>query len=125
MPDPSRQDESLSPKPSDPTEEKDQKVGWIDRLAQRSTGLPGTDEAPESSTADAKSAWRYAGVGLQFAATTALFTLMGYGLDRKMGWSPWGTVGLTMVGLIGGLYLLIKEALRDNETGPADKRGKT
>ena len=123
MPDPSRQDENLSPESSTPTQENDKKVGWLERLAQRSTGLPGTGKAPESPQVD-KSAWRYAGIGLQFAATTALFTLMGYGLDRKMGWSPWGTVGLTMVGLIGGLYLLIKEALRENETGPADKRGK-
>jgi F0F1-type ATP synthase assembly protein I len=37
-----------------------------------------------------------------------------------MGWSPWATVGFTMLGLIGGLYLLIKDAIKDN----ADPKGR-
>jgi F0F1-type ATP synthase assembly protein I len=39
---------------------------------------------------------------------------MGYYLDSRFGWSPWGTISLTMLGVIGGLYLLIKDALRRN-----------
>ena len=52
------------------------------------------------------------------AATTALFVLMGWYVDRKMGWSPWATVGFTMLGLVGGLYLLIKDAIKDNADPP-------
>ena len=37
---------------------------------------------------------------------------MGYLLDREFGWSPWGLLVLTLIGMIGGLYLLIKEALK-------------
>ena len=107
--------------PENPTQEKDKKVGFIDRLAQRSTGLPEFESPREARPAE-KSAWRYAGIGLQFAATTGLFALMGYAVDRKMGWTPWAMVALTMLGIVGGLYLLIKEALRENR--PPEKRDK-
>ncbi|HVT81706.1 MAG TPA: AtpZ/AtpI family protein [Phycisphaerae bacterium] len=94
-----------------PPTEKDKIVGWIDNLAQRSAGLPQDRPAKEKG----KSPWSTAGKGLQFAATTALFALMGWWLDRRFGWTPWGTVGLSMLGFIGGLYLLIKEGLTDQD----------
>jgi F0F1-type ATP synthase assembly protein I len=90
----------------------DQKVGWIESLAHRSTGLPGTEK--KKPAAKEKSPWRYAGLGLQFAGTAGLFVFMGYKLDERQGWSPWGTVSLGMLGVIGGLYLLIKEVIKEN-----------
>src|SRR3954451_1208465 len=95
----------------DPRQEKpgqDPPKGWIEKLAERSTGLPGDQDAKEDP---GKSPWSYAGAGLQFAATTALFALMGWYCDRHFGWTPWGIVGFSMLGFIGGLFLLIKEAL--------------
>lgn len=90
----------------------DKKVGWIESLAHRSTGLPGTEK--KKPAAKEKSPWRYAGVGLQFAGTAALFVFMGYKLDEWQGWSPWGTVSLGMLGVIGSLYLLIKDVIKEN-----------
>jgi ATP synthase protein I len=87
------------------------KVGWLDRYAQRSAGLP--DAQPPAAPRE-KSPWSYAGLGFQFAGTATLFALMGLYLDRRFGWSPWGTISLTMLGVIGGLYLLIKDALKRN-----------
>jgi F0F1-type ATP synthase assembly protein I len=101
----------------------DRNVGWIDSLAQRSTGLPGTSRATKTES-DEKSPWRYAGLGLQFAGTTLIFVLMGYQLDKKMGWSPWGLVSLGMLGVIGGLYLLIKEVIKENADEPRPGGGK-
>jgi len=80
---------------------------------KQSTGLP-EDSKPEVKTDEGSSLWSLAGLGLQFAGTAALFALMGYALDRQMGWSPWGMISLSMVGVIGGLYLLIKESLKQN-----------
>lgn len=106
----SPQDKNPSPPPpSDPP-----KTGWIEGLAKRSSGLP-EDVSQKRPDAGDKTLWTFAGLGLQFAATTAVFALMGYGLDRKMGWSPWGMIGLTMLAVIGSLYLLIKEAIKDGK----------
>ena len=113
-------DESSSSTPNAKGEEKnadsgDEKVGWINSLAQRSTGLPQYAKKPVASQPETdNSPWRYAGLGLQFAATTGVFVLMGYELDKRMGWSPWGLVTLGMLGLIGGLYLLIKDVIKSN-----------
>jgi F0F1-type ATP synthase assembly protein I len=40
---------------------------------------------------------------------------VGAWLDRRYGWTPWGVIAGTMIGLAAGLYLLIKEALRMNK----------
>jgi F0F1-type ATP synthase assembly protein I len=88
------------------------KEGWIEKLADRSAGLPGSESTEKDS---GKSAWSYAGKGLQFAVTTALFALIGWYADRRFGWTPWGMIGFSVVGFIGGLYLLIKEALNDQK----------
>ncbi len=88
------------------------KEGWIEKLAERSAGLPSDQVAKEDP---GKSPWSYAGKGLQFAATTALFALMGFYADRRFGWTPWGLVGFSMLGFVGGLYLLIKDALNEEK----------
>ncbi|WP_428939405.1 AtpZ/AtpI family protein [Fontivita pretiosa] len=57
---------------------------------------------------------RYVGIGLEIAVGVALGYVVGAFLDSRFGWTPWGVVVGTMLGLAGGLYLLIKEALRMN-----------
>jgi F0F1-type ATP synthase assembly protein I len=100
--------------PQDPS---DKKLGWIEGLAKRSSGLPGDttpDKALPTPPSD-KTLWQYAGLGIQFAGTIGLFAFFGYELDRWRGWSPWGLISLSMIAMIGSLYLLIKDALRDNQ----------
>ncbi|HEY4329254.1 MAG TPA: AtpZ/AtpI family protein [Phycisphaerae bacterium] len=96
-------------KPS--ADDKKGQKGWLEDMVGRSTGLPETQRHQEIK--NEKSPWSYAGVGLQFAGTTAIFALMGWYLDKKFGWTPWGMVGLTALGFVGGLYLLIKESLKE------------
>src|SRR5690349_17991883 len=70
--------------------------GWIEDLALKSTGLPGLSGPPPTKETGEKTLWSYAGLGLQFAGTTAIFALMGYQLDRWTGWTPWGLISLSM-----------------------------
>ena len=68
--------------------------------------MPGTDDPN----------WgKYAAVGLQMAVGVVLGVLVGGWLDRKYGWAPWGVFVCTMLGLAGGMYLLIKDAIRMNK----------
>jgi ATP synthase protein I len=54
---------------------------------------------------------RYSGVGLELAGATAGLALVGYWIDRKFGTSPWGILGGVVIGIVGGLYNMIRESL--------------
>ena len=57
-------------------------------------------------------AWvRYSGVGLELAGATAGLALVGYWIDAKFGTSPWGIIGGFFIGIVGGLYNMVKESL--------------
>lgn len=92
---------------------------WMGDLAKRSSGVPpagGHDEAPrEELRKEGSSAWRFAGLGFEFAGTVGLFAYFGFWLDRHFGWAPWGTVTLVLIAVIGNMYLLIKEAMRQGK----------
>ena len=62
--------------------------------------------------ADRFPAWvRYSGVGLELAGATAALALVGYWVDDKFGTSPWGILIGVVIGIVGGLYNLVKESL--------------
>ena len=50
---------------------------------------------------------RYAGVGVQFAATIGVFTFVGHWADGKLGSSPWLMIVGVFVGFATGLVSLI------------------
>jgi ATP synthase protein I len=58
---------------------------------------------------------RYLGLGLEMAVGVGLGVLVGQWLDKRYGWSPWGMVVGASLGLVGGMYLLIKDAIRANK----------
>ncbi|MCL2646768.1 MAG: AtpZ/AtpI family protein [Phycisphaerales bacterium] len=93
--------------------------GGLRGLAKRSTGLP-ADTTPTRENGD-PDAWKVAGLGLQFAITIALFTLFGHILDQKLNWSPWGVVSMVLIAVVGNLYLLIKESLKENNSSAKKK----
>ncbi len=101
---------SDQPPPADPKN----KPGWMDRLADQSTGLPADQPSRKEPADTGTNPWRLAGVGIQFAGTVAIFALIGYWLDHRFGWTPWATVALAMVAVVGNTYLLIKEAIKLN-----------
>lgn len=54
---------------------------------------------------------RYSGVGLELAGATAGLAFVGYWIDRRFGTQPWGILGGVVLGLVGGLYNLVRESL--------------
>ena len=64
---------------------------------------------------DPNSNWgKYLGMGMEVAVGVGLGYVVGNWLDNKYGWSPWGVLVGTMLGIAAGMYLMIKEALRMN-----------
>ncbi len=55
--------------------------------------------------------FRHAGVGLELAGAVAGLALLGYWIDNHFGTAPWGIVGGTVIGLVGGMYNLVRESL--------------
>ncbi|HEV8210477.1 MAG TPA: AtpZ/AtpI family protein [Vicinamibacterales bacterium] len=54
---------------------------------------------------------RYSGIGLELAGATAGLALVGYWIDSRFGTTPWGILGGVVIGLVGGLYNLVRESL--------------
>ena len=103
------------PKTATPSDPNPEKSDWIESLAQRSAGIPGASP-PKPETPVERSPWSYAGMGFQLVGTTLLLAAIGYELDKYNTWmSPWGLLTCTVIGMVGGMYLLIKEALRINK----------
>ena len=55
---------------------------------------------------------RHAGVGIELAGATAGLALVGYWIDGRFGSAPWGIIGGVVIGLVGGLYNLVRESLQ-------------
>ena len=54
---------------------------------------------------------KYSGAGLELAGATAGLALVGYWIDGKFGTGPWGILAGVFIGIVGGLYNLVKESL--------------
>lgn len=63
---------------------------------------------------------RYSGVGLELAGAIAGLALIGYWVDGRFGTGPWGIVVGVFIGLVGGLYNLVKESLAAVREAQAD-----
>jgi len=55
---------------------------------------------------------RFSGIGVEFAGVVIGFTLIGLWIDRHYDKAPWGVVIGSSLGLIGGMYNLIRESLK-------------
>lgn len=55
--------------------------------------------------------YRYAGMGMEFAGAVALFALLGWWLDRSFSSDPLWLVSCTTLGLVGGMYQMIRRAI--------------
>ncbi|HEX2252404.1 MAG TPA: AtpZ/AtpI family protein [Thermoanaerobaculia bacterium] len=65
------------------------------------------------------SGMRFAGIGFELVAAVGALMLMGWWIDRHFGTTPWALVIGAVVGLIGGMYNLVREALGATRPGPA------
>jgi F0F1-type ATP synthase assembly protein I len=69
---------------------------------------------------------RYSGVGLELAGAIGGLALVGYWIDRHYGTNPWGILGGVIIGLVGGLYNLVRESLaavREAKADDDERRG--
>jgi F0F1-type ATP synthase assembly protein I len=57
---------------------------------------------------------KFAASGLEIAAGVGLGVLVGNWIDHKFNSSPWGIVIGSCLGFAAGIYLLIKDAIREN-----------
>jgi len=59
-----------------------------------------------------RASWtRFAGIGFELVAGVGAFVLVGYWWDRHFGTAPKGVVVGAVLGLIGGMYNLIRQSL--------------
>lgn len=78
-------------------------------------------EEPKSGTDWSK----LSGIGFELVAAVAGFTLIGYLWDRHFGSSPWGLLTGALLGVIGGMYNLIRQSLlATREPGRENKKSK-
>jgi F0F1-type ATP synthase assembly protein I len=68
--------------------------------------------APEARRATDRSWGQWAGAGFEFAASVLLFFFLGSWADATWGTQPWMTVAGALLGVVVGMYLLIRQALR-------------
>jgi len=60
----------------------------------------------------AKADWtKLSGLGVELAAAVGGFALVGYWWDRHFGTSPWGLVISSLLGIVGGLYNVVRQTL--------------
>ena len=65
---------------------------------------------------------RYSGVGLELAGATAGLALVGYWIDSRFGTGPWGILGGVVIGLVGGLYNLVRQSLAAVQEGQTEDK---
>lgn len=104
------------PEPPSPQEKRSHSAGEAPDET-RATG----DEKAEADRAKQAQAqaqaqelglWRLAGLGTELTGTVIVFVAVGWFLDSRFGWTPWGMLSFGLLGVAAGMYRFIKEALR-------------
>lgn len=67
---------------------------------------------PDDGQNESVSLFGLLGLGLQLTVTVLLFYAAGQWTDAHWGWAPWGTQGLSLLGIAVGLFFFLKEAIR-------------
>ena len=62
-----------------------------------------------------------AGAGVQFAATVALCTTVGWWLDGVLGWSPWLLIVGGLAGAVAAFYQLYRSLITIGATDHPDE----
>ena len=65
---------------------------------------------------------RMASSGFDLAIVVCGFTAVGWWLDRKYGWAPWGVLTGALLGIVGGLTNFLREARAVMRSDPDSSR---
>ena len=72
---------------------------------------------------------RLAGLGVELAAAVLGACLIGYWIDRRFETGPWALLICAIIGVVGGLYNMLRQALQELTTSTKRKgdhpKGKT
>jgi len=71
--------------------------------------MAGTMTSDDSSGAEY---WKWAGLGFEFTGVVGLFFYFGYLADEHWGCKPWGLLTGGAIGVVGGIYWLVKEGYK-------------
>jgi F0F1-type ATP synthase assembly protein I len=63
---------------------------------------------------------KLSGLGIELAAAVAGFALVGYWWDRHFGTAPWGLVVASSLGIVGGLYNVVRQTLSASKAAAAE-----
>lgn len=85
---------------------------------ERSPAMPSDDDRRRAQ----RTYLRFTEVGIQFAATIFLLTLLGMWLDGRLGTTPLFTIVLLLLGFVGATWNLVRTVLRPDR--PQDKPDK-
>jgi hypothetical protein len=81
-------------------------------LLPRANGVHvGMTEPPERDARPPRNPWTYVNAGLQFAVTVGLGAGLGWWLDQRYGWEPWGTAGCGFLAVVLAVYHLLRMTL--------------
>lgn len=58
--------------------------------------------------------WRLAGMGSELAAAVLGGCALGWWVDRAFGTGHWGLIVGSLIGIVGGLYNLIRKAVHES-----------
>lgn len=88
---------------AEPGDPRDDKTG-----KKPDSDLDGSKKTPENDAF----MWRFFGAGIQLAATVGLFALLGWWLDARFGWTPWGLMTCGTLGTAAAMYHFLKDAMK-------------
>lgn len=80
-----------------------------------------TDEAGPQARPQA---FRYAGLGVQFAAVIGVFAWAGWWVDSKLGSEPWLLIVGVFLGFLGGLISLVSKVPSSTKKKSATDRSR-
>lgn len=81
-------------------------------------------EPPPSRSILPPDAYRFAGLGLQFAATILILGLAGNWADRRFGTRPWLTLAGILLGFVGGTVSMASQIERASRPAGTDAERK-
>jgi F0F1-type ATP synthase assembly protein I len=67
---------------------------------------------------------RFASAGVELAAAVGGGCLLGYWIDLRFATRPWGLLICAAIGVVGGLYNLVRQASRDLVRTAEDERAR-
>ncbi len=72
-----------------------------------------------SEQEESSAVWRASGMGVEFASAIVGMALLGWLIDNWQGTEPWGVLSGLVLGIVGGGYNFLKQAMRMNRDAVA------